>query len=716
MDFSRLSDEDLLALKNGDLSKVSDAGLIALREANKPAPGFGSPRDLISGVNRTIGSLGDAVVTGYNLMLPKSQEVQPLSEGMRSAGVDLDRPRSFMGMVGEYAMPGPGGAKTQALETLLAAGGGYLARQAAPDSLLAEIGGAVAAPMAFKSAPALVAEGTRRAIRGGNNAAIAERVAAADALGAPMTVGTASQNSLLQVLERLSGSVPGGVTPFRKAGEEAAAAIKDRLTKITSGTADDVVKAGRTIQRGLFDADTGWTARTKQVNDTLYEKLDEKLTASDWWAQRGMPESYGRTVAGGAEWQQPWPDARWADDVAPVVREPLAGPSPYGRATSPSRRQLLMGRQPETIPTSPEVNLPAGAPPPAAGGSRGFPALNTRQFIGGANKGVRGAPSLSETLFQDKEVQGFFEAFVNDIEVNNGSVPYAAIKRLRTEVGDLLGDPELIGSSRRELLSSFYRSLTDDMKAAATEAGALKEFERANAYHKARIERVEDFYNALYKKTTPEEVWSAVIGDNPRSPSRLAAIRKGLKPEEWDFLRKTVVTRMGKPVASAAREGAIDFSANTFLTNYERMKGTGALDQIFGKGQYRKDLDQVAKYASDLRGSAEVLSNPSGTAGLGLSASVYYGALGMAGMALSGNPAAGGLVGIGAGLMANSAVARLMNNQKFVHWLARSTKIPTTNATEVANHLKRLPALMGNDPQALEDVQAFIDAVTGSAP
>lgn len=716
MDFSRLSDEDLLALKSGDLSRVSNEGLIALKEASKPSPGFGTPRDLISGVNRTIGSLGDAVVSGYNLMLPKEHEVQPLSDGMRSAGVDLDRPRSFMGMVGEYAMPGPGGAKTQALETLLAAGGGYLARQAAPDSLLAEIGGAVAAPMAVKFAPALAAQGTRMAIRGADNAGIAERVASADALNAPMTVGTASQNSLLQVLERLSGSVPGGVTAFRKAGEEAAEAIKARLTKITSGTADDVVRAGRTIQRGLFDADTGWTARTKQTNEKLYEKLDEKLTASDWWAQRGTPENYGRTVAGGAEWQQPWPDARWADDVAPVVREPLAGPNPYGRATSPSRRQLLMGRQPETIPTSPEVNIPAAAAPAAAGGSRGFPALNTRQFIGSANKGVRGAPALSETLFQDKEVQGFFEAFVNDIEVNNGSVPYTAIKRLRTEVGDLLGDPELIGSHRRELLSSFYKSLTDDMRAAAGEAGALKEFERANAYHKARIERVEDFYDALYKKTTPEEVWSAVIGDNPRSPSRLAAIRKGLKPEEWDFLKKTVVTRMGKPVASAAREGAIDFSANTFLTNYERMKGTGALDQIFGKGQYRKDLDQVAKYASDLRGSAEVLSNPSGTAGLGLSASVYYGALGMVGMALSGNPAAGGLVGIGAGLMANSAVARLMNNQRFVHWLARSTKIPSTNAAEVANHLKRLPALMGNDPQALEDVQQFIDAVTGSAP
>lgn len=716
MDLSRLPDDELIALRNGDLSKISNETLMSLRESSKPQ-GLGGWRDLVSGVNSNIGMYGDSLVAAYNLMLPKSQEVRPLSESMRSVGIDLDsgsRPdgdRSYLRMVGEYAMPGPGGAKTQVLETLLAAAGGYAANKAAPGSMLAEVGGAVAAPMAVRSGPALVQEGVRRAVRGSDNSAIAARVAQAEELGAPLTVGTASQNNLLQVLERLSGSVPGGVTPFRKAGQDAAEAIKARLTKLTSGTADDTVRAGRVIQKGLFDTDTGWTTRTKQVNEKLYEKLDEKLTGSDWWAQRGLPDDYAKTVAGGSEFQRPWPDARWADDVAPIMREPPPGSSPYGRATGLNRRQMLMGRTPENIPTSPEVSIPPAPAPAAAGARRGFPALETRQYIGSANKGVKGAPSLSETLFTDKEVQGFFESFMNDIEVGRGTIPYAAMKRLRTEVGDLLGDPELIGSHRRGLLNGLYKSLTRDMELAAKEAGALKEFNRANAYHKARIERIEDFYDSLYKKTTPEEVWSAVIGDNPRSPSRLAAIRKGLTPEEWGYLRKTVVTRMGKPVASAAREGALDFSAGTFLTNYERMKGTGALDQIFGKGQYRKDLDTVARYASDLRSSAEVLSNPSGTAGLGLSASVYYGALGMAGMAIAGNPAGGGLVGIGVGLMANSAVARLMNNQRFVHWLARSTKIPPTSTADVVNHLKRLPTIIGNNPEDLEAAQEFINAV-----
>jgi hypothetical protein len=712
MDFSKLSDEELIALKSGDLSKLSNDALVALRDAEKP-PGFGNVRDLVSGVNRNVGMYGDSLVAAYNMLLPKEHEVQPLSQSLESVGVEMDRPRSYMGMVGEYFTPGPGGLAKNLLQTGLAAGGGYLARRAAPDSLLAEIAGAMA-PNAAGFVKAGAQEGVRRAVRGADPTAMAARVARADEIGAPLTVGTGSQNKLLQVFERLSGSVPGGVTPFRKAGEAASVAIRDKLASLTGGRADDTVRAGRVIQKGLFDPDTGWTARTKKVNDSLYSRLDEKLSANDWWANRGTPEGYPATVSGGPELQQPWPSARWADDVAPIMREPL----PTGR-TGLNRRQVLMGRTPENIPVSPDVDLPAAPPQRAAGAPSGFQAVNTRQFIASANKGVRGAPDLSEQLFKDKTVAGMFDAFANDIEAGNGNVPYEAIKRLRTEVGDMLGDPQLIGSSQRELLKKFYASLSDDMAGAAAEAerrgvkGAVKDFERANSYHKARVERIEDFYDALYKKTTPEEVWGAVIGDNPRSPSRLSAIRKAVTPQEWDFLRKTVITRMGKPVASAAIEGGTEFSAGTFLTNYERMKGTGAIDQIFGKGQYRKDIDSVAQYASDLRSSAEVLSNPSGTAGLGLSASVYYGALGMAGMALAGSPAAGGLVGIGAGLVANSTAARLMSNQRFVHWLAKSTKIPPNASQDAARHLARLPQILGNDPRSLEDAQEFIAAVMG---
>jgi hypothetical protein len=717
MDLSKLSNEDLIALRNGDLSKVSNEGLMALRSSAEPErPGFGSPRDIISGVNRSIAGIGDALVAGYNLMLPKSQEVQPLSEGMRSVGIDLDRPRSFLGMLGEYSMPGPGGWQRQAAQTALATTGGFLARQAAPDSLLAEIGGSIAAPMSILTAQ----QATRLALRGKDAAPMVERLARADAIGAPMTVGTATQKPVLQTLERLSGSVPGGVNSFREAGKKAAEAIKAKLDKLIGGPADDAVKAGRVIQRGLFDPDTGWTAKAREVGNKLYARLDEKLSVDDWFASRGDPNPYPSTVSG-------WPDARWPasqlSDTAPIMNAP---PSVPGQMIDRVNRQGRIERRagiPGALGVSREVtdpfplevnrlDTPPGVQPPKAGAARGFAALNTQQFVSTANKGVPGAPKLSEQLFQDKEVQALFDGLADDLMGGNGRVPYDAIKQLRTHVGDLLGDPELIGSARRDLLNKFYKSLSDDMRDAAKKAGALKEFERANAYHKAKIERIEDFYDALYKKTTPEEVWNAVIGDSPKSASRISAIRKGLTPEQWGYLRKTVITRMGKPVASAAKEGDLDFAAGTFLTNYQRMKSNGSLTAIFGSGQYRKDLDQVATYASELRGSAEILSNPSGTAGLGLAASIYYGALGMVGM-LAGGGAATGLVGIGTGLVANATVARLMNNQRFVHWLARSTKVPQA---DMANHLKRLPIIVGNDPQDLADVQEFISAVTGEDP
>jgi hypothetical protein len=316
-------------------------------------------------------------------------------------------------------------------------------------------------------------------------------------------------------------------------------------------------------------------------------------------------------------------------------------------------------------------------------------------------------------LFIDPKVQSHFDDLATDLQANNGAVPYEAIKRLRTEVGDMLGDPELIGSSRRTLLKDFYSALSKDMESAANQAGAGKEFARANTYHKARIARIEDFYTTLNKKVTPEDVWTAAIGDSPKSASRISAVRKALTPAEWDYVKKTVITRMGEPVASAAREGADNFSANTFLTNYERMKKTGTINSIFGQGNYRQDLDKVAKYASTLKSSADVLSNPSGTAGLGLTASVYFGALGMAATqaAVGGTPA--GLVGITGGTIGNAAIARLLNNQKFIHWLARSTQVPPVGAYDIPNNLKRLAIIANNDDQFSEDVADYSKAVTG---
>jgi hypothetical protein len=175
---------------------------------------------------------------------------------------------------------------------------------------------------------------------------------------------------------------------------------------------------------------------------------------------------------------------------------------------------------------------------------------------------------------------------------------------------------------------------------------------------------------------------------------------------------------MGRPVASAAGEAGPGFSPATFLTNYEKAKRNGVATAIFGNGQFRKDLDDIAKYTSNLKGAADILANPSGTAARGLTGSVLLYALGLPsstaiGAALGGGPGAlaGGAVaagGISGGVLANRKLAKMLNSPQFVHWLAQSTRVPPAR---LPGHIARLATISGDDPELAEALAEYATAI-----
>lgn len=639
MDLSKLSDDDLKAIAKGDMTAVSDEGLRMLA----PPKSQGFARDYSMGAYRSLKNLYGLPVEGLNaiqkMVTPKPFEYGPaenqqqfgqtpspfwgtsqdIESGLQRQGIDPESaPRNFAGMLGEYTVPTGlfGKVGTEVVSGILPAVGGYVARQVAPDSTLAEMLGAIT-PAALKHGGSGL---LRRAVRS-DPAAMRENLSRASDIGAPMTVGTASKSQPLLALEKMVSSIPGGVTPFRKSGEQASVAMRTKLAEIAGGEADDILKAGRVVDEGLFGDVTGWAARTGAKRNALYNKVDQ------------------------------------------------------------------------LIPSNTLVNVD-----------------NAYNYSLIGNKGVQNADAISQGQLIDKEISAMMEQLAADRAANNGALPYEAVKRLRTKVGDLLGDRELISTERRKMLGEFYEALSQDMRQAATDRGpdALKTFERANRYHRARVKRLEDFYTGLDKKVKAEDIWNLAMGDKPRSASQVSAVRKGLTPTEWEYTRRTLISRMGRPTASMATESGAGFSAQTFLTNYEHMKRNGTADAVFGRGQFRKDMDNVAKFASDIREGSQVLANPSGTAALGLGASILYGAMSMGiGAAVTGS-SLGGLVGMAGGVGMNNAVARQLNNPKFVHWLAQSNKMPMR---EIPNHVTRLTKIAANDPELLEVLPEYLDRV-----
>jgi hypothetical protein len=347
------------------------------------------------------------------------------------------------------------------------------------------------------------------------------------------------------------------------------------------------------------------------------------------------------------------------------------------------------------------------------------PATNTLNYLTSANKGVPGAPQLSANQFIDKEMQGLADDFLTDIQATGG-LPYDAVKRLRTKVGDKLADPELIGSETRKMYSELYGELTKDMEAAATSAGAAKEFAAANRYNKLGMGRIDDFFNGISNKVTPEEVYLLAIGKSPSSATKLFKIKNSLTPEEWSTVRETVLNRMGRAKPNTQTDEYV-FSAETFLTSYNNLKDNPrVLDALFGttKSPFRKDLDTIARTASYMRESSKVLANPSGSAGLGLQASVLFGALGGAGnMALgsmagvtAGAAVPGVVSGVALGTTGSYGLGKLLTNESFVRWLAQSTKLP---AQSLPGHIKRLAILSQTNPEISAELEQYAENIKG---
>lgn len=328
---------------------------------------------------------------------------------------------------------------------------------------------------------------------------------------------------------------------------------------------------------------------------------------------------------------------------------------------------------------------------------------NYAQKLDELASGVAGAQSQSRVLSPSRigELKRAFEADAPD-----GQMTYEAMKSIRTRIGDRLSDVGLVADESRAQLKQLYAALTEDMAAAAKEAGpeAEKALRRANSYWSAGMDRIEGVLTKIARKGTPEDAYRAVTGGTDASTT-IRAMRRSLEPEEWDAVVATTLRRLGKATNSAQDDLGEVFSAETFLTNWNKMTPQ-AKSALLGGTRYRSlsdSMDKIAAAASSIRDSSKALANPSGTG----QATASIASAAMAAMAiLSGNTTAAGLLAGQAGLA--NAASRLMTSPRFVRWLAKETD----ESARAAGALGRLATAMERetDPEVLEAAQSFAGA------
>lgn len=279
-------------------------------------------------------------------------------------------------------------------------------------------------------------------------------------------------------------------------------------------------------------------------------------------------------------------------------------------------------------------------------------------------------------------------------------IDYATLKSLRSSIGQKIGNNELVSDIPRAELKRVYGALTQDIKAAASESSpeALKAFERANKYTRTAHDRIDDYLERISTKVEPEKIFQAVAKGGEGTQT-INAVKRSLKPEEWEVVASNVVRRMGRSTSGNQTAEGDAFSVDKFVTDWDKL---GSAKKALFSGSpkldsYGDDLAKIARVASTVKQSSRQGANYSGTA---QAASRIAAGTGLATGVISASPT---ILGLTAGSIAmNTAGARLMSNPNFVKWLAQSAKIPAKNSAAA------IGALSGVENQSSADDAAII--------
>jgi hypothetical protein len=322
---------------------------------------------------------------------------------------------------------------------------------------------------------------------------------------------------------------------------------------------------------------------------------------------------------------------------------------------------------------------------------------NTQQILGKLTTPMKGAESTTALLINPKIAQ--FDKTLGEDLMASGSakaIPYQAVKDLRTRVGSMLQGNELISDIPKAELKQLYRALSNDLEAAATTPEAKRAVTRANNYYKALQNRTDILESAIDKNGGPEKVFSALWSGARDGNTTLKAVMQSLPKDGQKELSAAFVRRLGRAVDSAQNETGDAFSAQTFLSNWNKVspEARKTLFDRHGPG-FSNDMDKIAKVAANLREGSQTFANPSGTAAATAQIAGLTGFV----TSLFTNPTVAAAIGGGA-LTANT-MARAMTNPRFVSWLANSTKLPTSAIPAQATVLRQI-AERQNEPELAE--------------
>ena len=337
-----------------------------------------------------------------------------------------------------------------------------------------------------------------------------------------------------------------------------------------------------------------------------------------------------------------------------------------------------------------------------------FAPVNTVAALDDLTKPVLGAAQSTGTPL-DARIVSIKENMLADLKANNGQMPFEALRIIRSRVGAQIDDALVQGAKSGEM-SKLYAALSKDLKAAAEQAGAGREFARQNNYYRTRMARIETVLDRVIGKgRQPEDIFKTVMPTDPDQANKLRATLRSLSKDERQVVSEAVANRLGRAKPGAQDIEGTVFSSETFLSNWNRLS-PGAKAQLFPDPPLRENMEKIARASATIREGKGIYANPSGTAGSFAAYSIYLAPLTALGYGISGTAGAAGVLAT-AGIQAGGAYvgSKMLTNPKIVEWLATPIK---PNSAQASAHLARLAVIYNNlkDEKLKEELAAFVSS------
>src|SRR6185437_7781625 len=219
----------------------------------------------------------------------------------------------------------------------------------------------------------------------------------------------------------------------------------------------------------------------------------------------------------------------------------LNGPSGF-RATDKANYDALEQRIPSDYPTD---------------------ISNTQNAISDLAKKWNGIPNVAK-LLQPKDPQAIENALT--LDAPNGTIPWGGFRAMRTQVNNLIKNPNTMGDMDEGALKHLRNGMTADLQNAATQTGNQGLFNAVNAYHAAGRQFMDDHLNDILNAGSGEEAYQAATRGINRltgGGTRLQALEQNMPGSTGDIGAVTM--------RNAARTDAGDATPVRFSSTIGRL-------------------------------------------------------------------------------------------------------------------------------------------------